>query len=243
MKMQRRMRTALVASLLAAVALAGCGSDSSKDNKAGAVSTSPARRSTSASATSRTSPTPRPLVGVEKGHLRREARRERHPAHRSTFNAGPAAVEALFDGAIDATYIGPNPAINAFAKSQRRGHPDHLRSHLGRRLPGRQAEHQQAGGPQGQEDRHPAAGQHPGRGAAEPGSKANGLKTDTQGGGDVSIMPQENGQTLEAFKSGLDRRRLGARALGHPPGPGGQRQGPRRRADPVARRRSSSPPT
>src|SRR5206468_2671316 len=34
-----------------------------------------------------------------------------------TFNAGPAAIEALFSGAIDATYIGPNPAINAFQKS------------------------------------------------------------------------------------------------------------------------------
>jgi ABC-type nitrate/sulfonate/bicarbonate transport system substrate-binding protein len=30
----------------------------------------------------------------------------------------PSAVEALFAGALDATYIGPNPAINAFVKSQ-----------------------------------------------------------------------------------------------------------------------------
>jgi NitT/TauT family transport system substrate-binding protein len=34
------------------------------------------------------------------------------------FVAGPAAVEALFAGALDATYIGPNPAVNAFVKSQ-----------------------------------------------------------------------------------------------------------------------------
>ncbi len=34
------------------------------------------------------------------------------------FTAGPAAVEALFAGALDATYIGPNPAVNAFVKSQ-----------------------------------------------------------------------------------------------------------------------------
>ena len=33
------------------------------------------------------------------------------------FNAGPEAVEALFAGAIDATFIGPNPAINAYARS------------------------------------------------------------------------------------------------------------------------------
>jgi NitT/TauT family transport system substrate-binding protein len=34
-----------------------------------------------------------------------------------TFNAGPSAIEALFAGAIDATYIGPNPAINGYAQS------------------------------------------------------------------------------------------------------------------------------
>ena len=35
-----------------------------------------------------------------------------------TFNAGPAAIEALFAGAIDATYIGPNPTIAGYVQSQ-----------------------------------------------------------------------------------------------------------------------------
>ena len=35
----------------------------------------------------------------------------------SVFNAGPAAIEALTAGAIDATYIGPNPSINTFIQS------------------------------------------------------------------------------------------------------------------------------
>ena len=34
-----------------------------------------------------------------------------------TFNAGPSAVEALFAGAIDMTYIGPNPAISGYVRS------------------------------------------------------------------------------------------------------------------------------
>src|ERR1700730_16731611 len=34
-----------------------------------------------------------------------------------TFNAGPAAVEALFAGAIDMTYIGPNPTISGYVRS------------------------------------------------------------------------------------------------------------------------------
>jgi NitT/TauT family transport system substrate-binding protein len=38
-----------------------------------------------------------------------------------TFNAGPSAMEALMAGAIDVTYVGPNPAINAFIKTQGQG--------------------------------------------------------------------------------------------------------------------------
>jgi NitT/TauT family transport system substrate-binding protein len=37
------------------------------------------------------------------------------------FNAGPAAVEALLAGEIDLTYIGPNPAINAYVKTKGQG--------------------------------------------------------------------------------------------------------------------------
>lgn len=35
-----------------------------------------------------------------------------------TFNAGPSAIEALFAGAIDMTYIGPNPAVTAYVRSR-----------------------------------------------------------------------------------------------------------------------------
>ncbi len=34
------------------------------------------------------------------------------------FNAGPSAIEALYAGEIDLTYIGPNPAINGYVKSK-----------------------------------------------------------------------------------------------------------------------------
>jgi len=35
----------------------------------------------------------------------------------TSFNAGPSAIEALFAGAIDMTYIGPNPAIAGYVRS------------------------------------------------------------------------------------------------------------------------------
>lgn len=34
------------------------------------------------------------------------------------YNAGPSAMEAFFANSIDLTYVGPSPALNAFAKSR-----------------------------------------------------------------------------------------------------------------------------
>lgn len=34
------------------------------------------------------------------------------------YNAGPSAMEAIFANSVDLTYVGPSPAINAYAKSR-----------------------------------------------------------------------------------------------------------------------------
>jgi NitT/TauT family transport system substrate-binding protein len=34
------------------------------------------------------------------------------------YNAGPSAIEAILAGSIDLTYVGPNPALNAYSKSE-----------------------------------------------------------------------------------------------------------------------------
>src|SRR5206468_12367422 len=34
-----------------------------------------------------------------------------------SFNAGPSAIEALFAGAVDMTYVGPNPTISGYVRS------------------------------------------------------------------------------------------------------------------------------
>ena len=34
------------------------------------------------------------------------------------FNAGPSAMEAIFAGSIDLTYVGPSPALNAYVRSR-----------------------------------------------------------------------------------------------------------------------------
>ncbi|WP_233265355.1 ABC transporter substrate-binding protein [Leifsonia sp. AG29] len=55
------------------------------------------------------------LVGLRDGLL--EKALGRTELKTSQFNAGPAEIEALSAGAIDAAYIGPSPAINSYLKS------------------------------------------------------------------------------------------------------------------------------
>jgi sulfonate transport system substrate-binding protein len=118
-----------------------------------------------------------------------------------TFNAGPEATEALFANAIDASFIGPNPAINAFIKSSGQA----IRIVSGATsggaflvvksgingaadLKGKKLGTPQLGNTQDVALRSWLASQ--------------GLTSDAQGGGDVSIAPQSNSVTLQAFQSG-----------------------------------------
>ena len=119
----------------------------------------------------------------------------------TTFNAGPAAIESLLSGAIDATFIGPNPAINSFVKSN----GDSIRIVSGATnngasfvvakdintaadLKGKTLATPQLGGTQDV--------------ALRKWLLDNGLKVQTTGGDDVDIVNQENAQTLDLFKSG-----------------------------------------
>jgi NitT/TauT family transport system substrate-binding protein len=139
------------------------------------------------------------IVGVEKGIFAAKLGTDKLDV--KTFNAGPAAVEALFSGAIDAAYLGPNPAINAYQKSD--GKAIRIISgatsggaslvvkpgiNAAADLKGKKVASPQLGGTQDV--------------ALRKWLKDNGLKTDPNGGGDVSILPQDNAQTLDTFKSG-----------------------------------------
>ena len=57
-----------------------------------------------------------PLVGVAKGFYAQQLGGTK--LETQTFNAGPAEVEALLAGNLDAGYLGPNPAVNAYAKTK-----------------------------------------------------------------------------------------------------------------------------
>jgi NitT/TauT family transport system substrate-binding protein len=119
----------------------------------------------------------------------------------SAFNSGTAAVEAMFGDAIDLTYVGPNPAINAYAKSG----GEAVRVISGSTSGG--AFLVVRDGITNAADLRATKIASPSLGntqdvALRTWLKSNGLSTDTAGGGDVSVVPQENAQTLETFMAG-----------------------------------------
>jgi NitT/TauT family transport system substrate-binding protein len=140
------------------------------------------------------------LVGVESGIFAR-ALGPGVTLEVSSFNAGGAASEALLNGAIDATFIGPNPAINAFAKSKGAA----IRIIAGATSGGAYLVVKPgiayAADLRGKKVATPQLGNTQDV-ALRTWLLDAGLTTDAQGGGDVSILPQENAQTLETFTSG-----------------------------------------
>jgi NitT/TauT family transport system substrate-binding protein len=140
------------------------------------------------------------VVGVEKGIFAEKLGGD-VALETKTFNAGPAAIEAIFSGALDATYIGPNPTVNAHSKSQ----GEAVRVVSGA-ASGGVALVVKPGitSPEGLRGKKIAT---PQLGNTQDVAirfwlKEKGLTTTKEGGGDVKIVPQENAQTVETFTSG-----------------------------------------
>jgi len=140
------------------------------------------------------------IVGVEGGIFEQKLG-DNVKLDTSTFNAGPQVVEALNSGALDASYIGPNPAINAFAQSG----GEAIRIISGATSGGAflvvKPDIKGAKDLKGKKVASPQLGNTQDV-ALRTWLKKKGLKTDTAGGGDVSILPQDNAQTLDLFKQG-----------------------------------------
>lgn len=113
-----------------------------------------------------------------------------------TFNAGPSAIEALFAGAIDMTYVGPNPAINGYVRSN----GEALRIIAGATSGGAALVVRNDSGISRPEDFHGKRIASPQLGntqdvALRAWLKSNGLKT-REKGGDVEVLPIANPDQL-----------------------------------------------
>ncbi|MBB4960085.1 ABC transporter substrate-binding protein [Micromonospora polyrhachis] len=190
----RRLGTlaALAAVAVATLGTTGCGSDDSATANGGPVTLRLGYFPNITHAPA--------VVGVERG-IFAEKLGSNVKLDTKTFNAGPAAIEAIFSGALDATYIGPNPTVNAHSKSK----GDAVRVISGAAsggvalvvkpgidsaedLRGKKIATPQLGNTQDVAIRH--------------WLKEKGLRTTREGGGDVQIVPQENAQTVETFGTG-----------------------------------------
>ncbi len=58
------------------------------------------------------------IVGIEKGYFKDALSEDDASLRTLDFNSGSDTIDALNNGDLDATYIGPSPAITAFATSQ-----------------------------------------------------------------------------------------------------------------------------
>jgi NitT/TauT family transport system substrate-binding protein len=123
----------------------------------------------------------------------------------TSFNAGPSAIEALFAGAIDMTYVGPNPAINGYVRSN----GEALRVVAGAASGGASLIVRNDAGIQEPQDFHGKRVASPQFGNTQDVAlrnwlKKNGLKTNDKGG-DVQILPMANPDQLTLFlKKDLD---------------------------------------
>jgi NitT/TauT family transport system substrate-binding protein len=142
------------------------------------------------------------LVGVQNGTFARDLAPDKLDVSQ-TFNAGPAETQALLSKAIDIAFIGPSPSIAAFAQSNGAvkiisgaasggaGLVTKASITSPADLKGKTLATPQLGNTQDV--------------ALRAYLKTQGLKTDLEGGGDVSIKPQSNSQTVTTFKaSGID---------------------------------------
>jgi NitT/TauT family transport system substrate-binding protein len=139
------------------------------------------------------------LVGVQSGLFTRDLAPDKLDASQ-TFNAGPAETQALLSGGIDIAFIGPSPSIAAFTQSNGAVKIISGAASGGAALvtkPSIAA----AADLKGKTIATPQLGNTQDV-ALRAYLTAQGFKTDLQGGGDVSIKPQSNSQTVTTFKAG-----------------------------------------
>src|ERR1700724_3688197 len=118
------------------------------------------------------------------------------------FNAGPSAIEALFANAIDLTYVGPNPTVTGYVRSQ----GEAVRVIAGAASGGASLVGGQAWGIKSPSDFHGKKVATPQQGntqdvALRAWLRANGLKP-REKGGDVQVLPITNADRFTLFLKG-----------------------------------------
>jgi NitT/TauT family transport system substrate-binding protein len=185
----------LVLAVIAAATLAGCGAGGGATKSAKAAQPLTLRLGYFPNLTHAAA-----LVGVREGILAK-ALAPNAKLQTATFNAGPAEVQALFAGALDAAYLGPSAAVSAFEQSHGAAITVVSGATSGgaalvvkpaittpAQLKGAKLATPQLGNTQDVALRY--------------WLRDHALKADTLGGGDVAVLPQANSTAVTAFQTG-----------------------------------------
>ncbi|MDQ1480413.1 MAG: sulfonate transport system substrate-binding protein [Actinomycetota bacterium] len=195
-----RRRFVPVAILLAAtLALAACGS-SSKSPAAGGTTNGSSGDKVTLRLGYLPNVTHAPaLVGLEDGSFEK-ALGSNVTLKTSHYNSGTDETTAILANALDAAFVGPNPAINAYQKTN----GTLIRIVAGTASGGAflvvKPSITSVADLKGKKLATPSLGNTQDV-ALRAFLKSKGLATDTEGGGDVSIVPQENSTTVTAFQT------------------------------------------
>ncbi len=194
--------TALLALLLAAATLAACSSD---DDATRGSDTSTSTNASSDPVTVKLGYFPNlthasALVGIQ-GGIFQQSFAKNVTLETQSFNAGGDVITAMFAGELDASFIGPGPSISGFQKSG----GEALRIVSGSTSGGAylvvKSDIKNAQDLRGKTISTPQLGNTQDV-ALRAWLKTKGLETDTSGGGDVHILPQDNSLTLTTFQAG-----------------------------------------
>jgi len=142
-----------------------------------------------------------PIVGLARGTYKDDLGAN-VTLETKTFNAGPAEIEALFAGEIDAGYIGPNPTVNGYIKSK----GNDVRVIAGAVSGGAQLIVRDGAGINAPADFAKKKVASPQLGGTQDVAlrawlRANGLNAEEQGG-NVKVLPTANADTLTLFQKG-----------------------------------------
>jgi NitT/TauT family transport system substrate-binding protein len=140
------------------------------------------------------------MIGLDKGFFKQELG-SNVSIDAKTFNAGPDVVTAIFADALDISYIGPNPSINAFQKSQGKAVKIISGAASGGAALVVKSSITSAADLKGKKIASPQLGNTQDI-ALRAWLKSQGLSAPKEGGGDVEVVAQPNAQTLDTFKAG-----------------------------------------
>ena len=196
----RHLRPFVLGVTAAALVLTACSSGSS-DAGSGSESAAPAEITTLRLGYFPNLTHAPALVGTQQGLFKEALKEVDLTVTPTVFNAGPDAVTALFADSLDCSYIGPNPAVNAYVQSG----GEAIRVVSGatsggaalvvrpgitdvESMKGKSFASPQLGNTQDVAFRY--------------WLKEQGVETTPEGGGDVSIKPQSNAEGLAAYAAG-----------------------------------------